>query len=107
MSYDNWKLATPPEYDEPARETDEEPETRPYFAAPTPNCGHGGITFRFIPLACIWMCSTCVASIGPLYETCSSCGGRRPHGQLTDVHKLGRLCFACARDHAAQRQLDR
>lgn len=75
------------------------------FVMPTPNCGHGGTTYTFVGLAELWMCPVCIASIGRLYECCSSCGRPPPAGtQLIDVFRAGRLCFTCRREFLSSRR---
>lgn len=75
------------------------------FVMPTPNCGHGGATYTYVTIAELWMCPSCIASIGPLYQSCSSCGRQPPAGtQLVDVFRAGRLCPSCRRDFLATRR---
>ena len=72
------------------------------FQPPIPNCGHlDQVTFTHVPLAKIWMCALCIASIGALYVTCARCGRPpAPDMQLASTSK-GRLCNTCLRDFRA------
>lgn len=71
-----------------------------------PSCGHNCTTYTWVGLAELWMCAACIASIGALYQTCSKCGQLPPaNTQLLDVHRVGRLCTTCRRDHLATRSL--
>lgn len=73
---------------------------------PTPNCSHGGATFTWVTVAQLWMCPPCIASIGALYQVCSSCGHPPPAGtQLIDMFRAGRLCISCRREYLAIRRI--
>lgn len=61
---------------------------------------------RFV-IAELWMCPACIASIGPLYQTCSHCGHFPPAGtQLIHVTRAGHLCTSCRRDFLANRRFN-
>lgn len=76
------------------------------FRAPKPNCGHGGITFTWVPLAALWMCVLCLASIGKLYRVCAMCCRLPPNNtQLVDVHRVGAVCVRCQHDVRGQLRL--
>ena len=76
------------------------------FAPPEPTCAHGGVTFTWIPLAELWMCPLCVATIDTLYATCSLCGRLPRAGTHLIAHRVGRVCSSCAHHERQQRLVD-
>ncbi len=78
------------------------------FVPPTPNCGHvDGVTFTHVALTDVWMCALCIASIGPLYRRCATCGATPTAGTQLLQSKAGSICTTCQRNARADFRLMR